>query len=115
MLNVAGLVLGQTSIRPGRIAPFHHIFGRFPLRKITMNKIRQGDYPMATMSAARFRSLYRRHNQVHEAVHHFSANSVGHPIAGFSATRTTETSPVPSADERFRAAIRREMAKAGLA
>ena len=70
---------------------------------------------MATMSSARFRSLYRRRKQAYEAVYHFSANSVGHSIAGLSATRTTETSPVPSADERFRAAVRREMAKAGLA
>jgi hypothetical protein len=70
---------------------------------------------MATMSATRIRSLYRRHTQASEAVYHLSANPVGHSIAGFSATRTTETSPVPSADERFRAAVRREMAKAGLA
>ena len=70
---------------------------------------------MASMSATRIRSLYRRHTQAYEAVYHFSANSVGHSIAGFSATRTTETSPVLSADERFRAAVRREMAKAGLA
>jgi hypothetical protein len=41
---------------------------------------------MATMSSARFRSLYRRHTQAYEAVYHFSANSVGHSIAGFSAT-----------------------------
>ena len=70
---------------------------------------------MATMSAVRIRSMYRRHKQAHEAVYPFSANSVGHSTARFSATRTTETSPVPSADERFRAAVRREMAKAGLA
>ena len=70
---------------------------------------------MATMSATRIRSMYRRHNQAYEAVYHFSANSVGHSIARFSATRTTEPSPVPSADERFGAAVRREMAKAGLA
>ena len=70
---------------------------------------------MATMSAVRIRSLYRRRKQAYEAVYHFSANSVGHSIARFSATRTTETSPVPSADERFRVALRREMAKAGLA
>jgi len=70
---------------------------------------------MATMSAARIHSMYRRHTHAHEAVYRFSANPVGHSIAGFSATRTTETSPVPSADERFRAAIRREIAKAGLA
>ena len=69
---------------------------------------------MATMSAARIRSLYRRHNQAHEAVYHFSANSVRQVVAGFSATQSTETSPAPSADERFRAALRREMAKAGL-
>ena len=51
---------------------------------------------MATMSSARFRSLYRRRTQAYESVYHFSANSVGHSIAGFSATRTTETSPVAS-------------------
>ena len=69
---------------------------------------------MASMSATRIRSLYRRHTQAYEAVYHFSANSVGHSIAGFPATRTIDTS-VPSADERFRAAVRREMAEAGLA
>ena len=31
---------------------------------------------MATMSAARIRSMYRRSNQAYEAVYHFSANSV---------------------------------------
>jgi len=67
------------------------------------------------MSAARIRSLYRRHKHAHEAVYHFSMNSVRHVVAGFSATRATEASPAPSADERFRAALRREMAKAGLA
>ena len=70
---------------------------------------------MATMSSARIRSLYRRHNHAHEAVYHFSTNSVRHVVTGFSATRATEASPAPSADERFRAALRREMAKAGLA
>lgn len=70
---------------------------------------------MATMSAARIRSLCRRHEQAHEAVYHFSANSVRQGAPGFSATRTIGTSPAPSADERFRAALRREMAKAGLA
>ena len=69
---------------------------------------------MATMSAARLRSLYRRHNHAHEAVYHFSANPVQHVVTGFSAARATVASPAPSADERFRAALRREMAKAGL-
>ena len=69
---------------------------------------------MATMSAARIRSLCRRHNQAHEAVYHFSANPVQPVVSGFSPTRDTETSPSPSADERFRGALRREMAKAGL-
>ena len=69
---------------------------------------------MATMSAARIRSLCRRHNQLQEAVYHFSANPVQHVVTGFSRTRATETSPSASADERFRAALRREMAKAGL-
>jgi hypothetical protein len=75
-----------------------------------MNKIRQGDYAMATMSSARFRC-----KQAYEAVYHFSLNSVPQVGTGFSATRTTGISPVLSADERFRAAVRREMAKAGLA
>ena len=70
---------------------------------------------MATISSARFRSLCRRHTQAYEAVYHFSTNSVRHVVTGFSATRTIETSPAPSADEHFRAALRREMAKAGLA
>ncbi len=69
---------------------------------------------MATMSAARIRSLYLRHNQAHEAVYRFSANSVRQIVTGLSANRATETSPAPSADERFRAALRREMTKAGL-
>ena len=70
---------------------------------------------MATISAARIRSLYRRHTQAHEAVYHFSANPVRHVVTGFSATQAAEASLAPSADERFRAALRREMAKAGLA
>ena len=69
---------------------------------------------MTTMSAARIRSLYRRHNHADEAVYHFSAIPVQHVVTGLSPTRATETSPSPSADERFRAALRREMAKAGL-
>ena len=48
---------------------------------------------MATMSAARIRSLCRRHNQAHEAVYHFSANPGQHGVTGFSAARATETSP----------------------
>lgn len=69
---------------------------------------------MAMMSAARIRSLSRRHNQAHEAVYHFSANSVRQVVTEFSAAPTIETSPAPSADERFRTALRREMAKVGL-
>jgi hypothetical protein len=69
---------------------------------------------MAAMSAARIRCLCRRHNYAHEAVYHFSANPVQPVGTGFSPTRATETSPPPSADERFCAALRREMAKAGL-
>ena len=69
---------------------------------------------MATMSAARIRSLCRRHNHAYEAVYHLSANPVQPVVSGFSPPRATATSPCPSADERFRAALRREMAKAGL-
>ncbi len=69
---------------------------------------------MATMSASRIRSLHRRHNQAYEAVYHFSANPVREVVTGALATQTVETSPAPSADERFRAALRSEMAKAGL-
>ena len=70
---------------------------------------------MTTMSAARIRSLYRRNNHADEAVYNISMNSVRHVVTDLSATRATETSPSPSADERFRAALRREMAKVGLA
>ena len=70
---------------------------------------------MATMPSARFRSLYRRRKQAYEAIYHFSANPVRQVVIGFSAARATETSPPPSADERFPTAVRREMAKAGLA
>ena len=70
---------------------------------------------MATMSAARICSLCRRHNHAHEAVYHFSAIPVQHVVTGFSPTLATGTSPSPSADERFRAALWCEMAKAGLA
>ena len=69
---------------------------------------------MSTMSAARIRSLYRRHSQAHEAVYHFSANPAQHVVTEVSLARPTETSPATSADERFRAALRSEMAKAGL-
>ena len=69
---------------------------------------------METMSAARIRSLYRRHNHANEAIYHFSANPVRQVVTGFAAARAIEIAPLPSADERFRSALRREMAKAGL-
>ena len=69
---------------------------------------------MATLSAARILSLCRRHNHAQEAVYHFSAIPVRHVVTGFSPARATETSPSPSTDERFRAALRRELTKAGL-
>jgi len=69
---------------------------------------------MATMSAARIRSMFRRHNQAHEAFYHFCANSVRQAATSLSAARAIESSPAPSADERFRAALRRELAKASL-
>jgi len=53
--------------------------------------------------------------QAHEGAYHYSASPVRHVVTGFSATRASEASPSPSAGERFRAALRREMAKAGLA
>ena len=81
-----------------------------------MNKIRQGeDYPMATMSSARFRSLYRRRKQAYEAVYHFSANPVRHVVTGFSATPNHRNLASTFCRRTFRAALRREMAKAGLA
>ena len=70
---------------------------------------------MATMSAARIRSLCRRHTQAHEAVYPYSANPVRQVVTGFSPARDIETSPAPSADQRFRTALRREIAKVGLA
>jgi len=69
---------------------------------------------MAT-SAARIRSLYRRHQQAQEAVYHFSACPPAGAAAVTSSPRFIGTTPSLSADERFRAALRREMAKAGLA
>ena len=69
---------------------------------------------MAT-SAARIRSLHRRHHQAHEAVYHFSACSPAGAAVSSSVPRFPGTTPTMSADERFRAALRREMAKAGLA
>jgi hypothetical protein len=49
----------------------------------------QRRHPMATMSATRIRSLYRRHTQAHEVVCHFSTNSVRLVVTGFSAARAT--------------------------
>ena len=70
---------------------------------------------MATKSAARIRSLHRRHAQAHDAVYHFSSfpNS-GSVTAHSPGTRTIECKPSPSADERFRAALRRELVRAGI-
>jgi len=68
---------------------------------------------MAT-SAARIRSLYRRHHQAQEAVYHFSACLPAGAAMSSSVSRSIGTTPSVSADERFRAALRREMAKAGL-
>ncbi len=68
---------------------------------------------MAT-SAARIRSLYRRHHQAQEAVYHFSACSPTGAAVSPSVPRSPGTTPSMSVDERFRAALRREMAKAGL-
>ena len=68
---------------------------------------------MAT-SAARIRSLYRRHHQAQEAVYHFSACSPAGAAAVESLPSSIGTAPSLSADERFRAALRRELAKAGL-
>jgi hypothetical protein len=70
---------------------------------------------MATKSAARIRSLHRRHAEAHEAVYHFTAlrNSVA--VAAHSpGTRPIECKPGHSADERFRSALRRELVPAGL-
>jgi len=69
---------------------------------------------MASMSATRIRSLYRRHTQAYEAFCHFSANSVGHSIVGVLAN-PNHRNLASTIDERFRAAVRREMEKAGLA
>ena len=68
---------------------------------------------MAT-SAARIRSLYRRHHEAQEAVYHFSASLSSDAAAVTSSPRSIGSTPNMSADERFRAALRREMAKAGL-
>jgi len=65
---------------------------------------------MATMSAARIRSLHRRHAQAHEAVYHFRS----FPNSGSVTAHLPGTKPSPSADERFRTALRRELVRAGL-
>ena len=70
---------------------------------------------MATKSAARIRSLHRRHAQAHEAVYHFrSLPNSGSVTAHSPGTRPIECKPSPSADERFRSALRRELVRAGL-
>ena len=51
---------------------------------------------MATMSAARIRSLCRRHNHAHEAVYHFSANPVQHGITDRKSTRLNSSHEIPS-------------------
>jgi hypothetical protein len=71
---------------------------------------------MANMSATRIRSLHRRHVRAHEAVYRFRS----FPNSGFATVhspgiRKIESTPSPSADERFRAALRRELVRAGLA
>jgi hypothetical protein len=70
---------------------------------------------MATKSAARIRSLHRRHAEAHEAVYHFTALRNSTSIAAQPpGTRPIECKPRPSADERFRAALSRELVRAGL-
>ena len=68
---------------------------------------------MAT-SAARIRSLYRRNHQAQEAVYHFNASSSADADPVTSSQKSIGNAANMSADERFRAALRREMAKAGL-
>jgi hypothetical protein len=71
---------------------------------------------MATMSAARIRSLHRRHAEAHEAAYHFTTLPKSSSVAAHSlGTRPIECKPSPSADERFRLALRRELVRAGLA
>jgi len=71
---------------------------------------------MATMSAARIRSLHRRHAEAHEAAYHFTTLPNSSSVAAHSlGTRPIECKPSPSADERFRSALRREFVRAGLA
>ena len=70
---------------------------------------------MANMSAARIRSLHRRYAQAHEAVYQFTLRPrSGSVAAHLPGTRPLEYKPSPSADERFRAALRRELVRAGL-
>ena len=71
---------------------------------------------MATKSAARIRSLHRRHAEAHEAAYHFTTLPKSSSVAAHSlGTRPIECKPRPSADERFRSALRRELLRAGLA
>ena len=71
---------------------------------------------MATMSAARIRSLHRRHAEAHEAAYHFTAFRKSSSVATHTLGATPiECKPSPSAEERFRSALRRELVRAGLA
>jgi hypothetical protein len=68
------------------------------------------------LPAAHIRSLYRRHAQAHEAVFHFAAPSrTGPGTRDLTETQPAELKPCSSADKRFRAALRRELLRAGLA
>ena len=68
------------------------------------------------LPAARIRSLYRRHAQAQEAVFHFAAPPrIGAGTRALTGAQPAESKPCPSADERFRAALRRELLRAGLA
>jgi hypothetical protein len=69
------------------------------------------------MSAARIRSLFRRHHSVQEQVFGFTRNT--QPVTRFSPTFAPTTASQPGTrpaalDEHYRVTMQRELAKLGL-
>jgi hypothetical protein len=71
------------------------------------------------MSAARIRSVFRRHNSVQEQVFRFSRNvaspTVGVAVAAADAIKQQPTcARMAALDKHYQAAMKRELAKLGL-
>ena len=112
---MAGLALGQTSIRPGRIAAFHHIFFVFPgdrdhYEQNSSRRLPNGNYVLCPLSffvppsQAGVRSRLSLLRELSTAGCHWVFGNPNHRNLASTIRRRA-----------FRAAVRREMAKAGLA